>query len=291
MADWTAAELPSFAGRTVIITGANAGLGEITARELVRVGGHVILAVRNIDKGNAAAARMAGPGRAEVRPLDLQDLSSVRRFAEGIDTVDVLVNNAGIMATKHAVTVDGFEGQIGTNHLGHFALTNLLLPKLTDRVVTVSSLMHHFGYISLNDLNFQSRPYSAWLSYSQSKLANLLFTSELQRRLDGVGASLRALAAHPGWSHTNLQGNSGRKLGDAAVLAVDRIVSTDADFGARQTLYAVSQDLPGNTFVGPRFGLYGRTQPTWRNWPAKRAGTAAALWELSERLTGTAFPL
>lgn len=291
MADWTAAELPSFAGRTVIITGANAGLGEITARELVRVGGHVILAVRNTDKGNAAAARMAGPGRAEVRPLDLQDLSSVRRFAEGIDTVDVLVNNAGIMATKHAVTVDGFEGQIGTNHLGHFALTNLLLPKLTDRVVTVSSLMHHFGYVSLKDLNFQSRPYSAWLSYSQSKLANLLFTSELQRRLDGVGASLRALAAHPGWSHTNLQGNSGRKLGDAAVLAVDRIVSTDADFGARQTLYAVSQDLPGNTFVGPRFGLYGRTQPTWRNWPAKRAGTAAALWELSERLTGTAFPL
>lgn len=195
------------------------------------------------------------------------------------------------MATKHAVTVDGFEGQIGTNHLGHFALTNLLLPKLTDRVVTVSSLMHHFGYISLKDLNFQSRPYSAWLSYSQSKLANLLFTSELQRRLDGVGASLRALAAHPGWSHTNLQGNSGRKLGDAAVLAVDRVVSTDAEFGARQTLYAVSQDLPGNTFVGPRFGLYGRTQPTWRNWPAKSAGTAAALWELSERLTGTAFPL
>ncbi|AOS93351.1 SDR family NAD(P)-dependent oxidoreductase [Mycobacterium intracellulare subsp. chimaera] len=291
MADWTAAELPSFAGRTVIITGANAGLGEVTARELVRVGGHVILAVRNTDKGHAAAARMAGPGRAEVRQLDLQDLSSVRRFAEGIDTVDVLVNNAGIMATKHAVTVDGFEGQIGTNHLGHFALTNLLLPKLTDRVVTVSSLMHHFGYISLKDLNFQSRPYSAWLSYSQSKLANLLFTSELQRRLDGVGASLRALAAHPGWSHTNLQGNSGRKLGDAAVLAVDRVVSTDAEFGARQTLYAVSQDLPGNTFVGPRFGLYGRTQPTWRNWPAKSAGTAAALWELSERLTGTAFPL
>lgn len=297
MPDWTAAELPSFAGRTVIITGANAGLGEITARELVRVGGHVILAVRNIDKGRAAAARMTDSatgktaGTAEVRRLDLQDLSSVRRFAEDIESVDVLINNAGIMATKHAVTVDGFEGQIGTNHLGHFALTNLLLPKLTDRVVTVSSLMHHFGYISLKDLNFQSRPYSAWLAYSQSKLANLLFTKELQRRLDGVPTSLRALAAHPGWSHTNLQGNSGRKLGDAAVLAVDRIVSTDADFGARQTLYAVSQDLPGDTFVGPRFGLYGRTQPTWRNWPAKRAGTATALWELSERLTGTKFPL
>lgn len=289
MPGWTAADLPSFAGRTVVITGANAGLGEVTARELARAGARVILAVRNTEKGKSAAERMAGD--VEVRQLDLQDLGSVRRFADEMATLDVLVNNAGIMATNYAVTADGFEGQIGTNHLGHFALTNLLLPKLTDRVVTVSSLMHHFGYISLKDLNWKSRPYSAWLAYSQSKLANLLFTSELQRRLDTAGSSLRALAAHPGWSHTNLQGNSGRKLGDAAVLAVDRIVSTDADFGARQTLYAVSQDLPGDTFVGPRFGLYGRTQPTWRNWPAKRAGTALALWELSEELTGTAFPL
>lgn len=289
MPGWTAADLPSFAGRTVVITGANAGLGEATARELARVGARVVLAVRDTEKGKAAAERM--PGDVEVRQLDLQELGSVRRFADEMAAVDVLVNNAGIMATKHAVTPDGFEGQIGTNHLGHFALTNLLLPRLTDRVVTVSSLMHHFGYISLKDLNWRSRPYSAWLAYSQSKLANLLFTSELQRRLDAAGSPLRALAAHPGWSHTNLQGNSGRRLGDAAVLAVDRIVSTDADFGARQTLYAVSQDLPGDTFVGPRFGLYGRTQPTWRNWPAKRAGTAAALWGLSERLTGTTFPL
>lgn len=289
MPDWTAADLPSFIGRTVIVTGANAGLGEVTARELARVGAHVILAVRNTGKGADAAERMGGD--VEVRQLDLQDLSSVRRFTDGVDGVDVLINNAGIMATKYALTGDGFEGQIGTNHLGHFALTNLLLPKLTDRVVTLSSLMHHFGYISLKDLNWQSRPYSAWLAYSQSKLANLLFTSELQRRLDVAGSSLRALAAHPGWSHTNLQGNSGRKLGDAAVLAVDRVVSTDADFGARQTLYAASQDLPGNTFVGPRFGLYGRSQPTWRNWPAQRATTAASLWELSEQLTGTKFPL
>ncbi len=289
MPGWTAADLPSFAGRTVVITGANAGLGEVTARELARVGARVVLAVRNTEKGKAAAERMTGD--VEVRQLDLQDLGSVRRFADEMGALDVLVNNAGIMATKQAVTADGFEGQIGTNHLGHFALTNLLLPRLTDRVVTVSSLMHHFGYISLKDLNWQSRRYSAWLAYSQSKLANLLFTGELQRRLDSIGSPLRAVAAHPGWSHTNLQGNSGRKLGDAAVLAVDRIVSTDADFGARQTLYAVSQDLPGDTFVGPRFGLYGRTQPTWRNWPAKRAGTAAALWDLSERLTGTEFPL
>ncbi|OBI56831.1 oxidoreductase [Mycobacterium sp. E787] len=289
MPGWTAADLPSFAGRTAIVTGASGGLGEVTARELARVGAHVVLAVRNTDKGRAAAARMTGD--VEVRRLDLQDLTSVRRFADDTGEVDVLVNNAGIMATKHAVTADGFEGQIGTNHLGHFALTNLLLPKLTDRVVTVSSLLHHIGFISLTDLNWQSRRYSAWLAYGQSKLANLLFTSDLQRRLRAAGSSLRALAAHPGWSHTNLQGNSGRKLGDAAVLAADRLVSTDADFGARQTLYAVSADLPGDTFIGPRFGLYGRTQPTWRNWPAKRATTAAALWDLSERLTGTKFPL
>jgi NAD(P)-dependent dehydrogenase (short-subunit alcohol dehydrogenase family) len=297
MPGWTAAHLQSFAGRTAIVTGASGGLGEVTARELARVGAHVILAVRNVEKGDAAAERMAGD--LEVRRLDLQDLSSVRRFADDIAGVDVLVNNAGIMAADCALTVDGFERHIGTNHLGHFALTNLLLPKLTDRVVTVSSLLHTIGYISLNDLNWQSRPYSRWLAYGQSKLANLLFTSELQRRLDTVGppqaggapTSLRALAAHPGWSHTNLQGRSGRKLTDAAVLAVDRLVSTDADFGARQTLYAVSQDLPGNTFVGPRFGLYGRSGPTWRSWPAKRATTAAALWELSEQLTGTKFPL
>ncbi len=289
MPDWTAADLPSFAGRTAVITGANAGLGEVTARELARVGAHVILAVRNTGKGDAAAGRMTGD--VEVRQLDLQDLSSVRRFADDIDKVDVLVNNAGIMAVDFALTTDGFERHIGTNHLGHFALTNLLLPKLTDRVVTVSSLMHMFGYISLKDLHWQSRPYSRWLAYSQSKLANLLFTSELQRRLETAGTSLRALAAHPGWSHTNLQGQSGRKVSDAVVMGVDRIVSTDADFGARQTLYAVSQELPGNTYVGPRFGFYGRSQPTWRTWPAKRATTAAALWELSEQLTDTKFPL
>ena len=289
MPDWTAADLPSFAGRTAIVTGANSGLGEVTARELARVGAQVILAVRNTEKGEAAAQQMTGD--VEVRQLDLQDLSSVRDFADGVDTVDVLVNNAGIMATKYALTGDGFESQIGTNHLGHFALTNLLLPKLTDRVVTVSSLLHMIGYISLKDLNWQSRPYSRWLAYSQSKLANLLFTSELQRRLDTVGSSLRALAAHPGYSHTNLQGRSGRKLGDAVILAATHVVSTDADFGARQTLYAVSQDLPGNTFVGPRFGIWGRTQPIRRSWLAKRATTAAALWELSEQLTGTKFPL
>jgi NAD(P)-dependent dehydrogenase (short-subunit alcohol dehydrogenase family) len=289
MTSWTAADLPSFAGRTVIVTGANSGLGAVTARELARVGAQVILAVRNPGRGEAAAREMTGD--VEVRQLDLQNLASVRQFAEGVDSdIDVLVNNAGIMAVPHAVTSDGFESQIGTNHLGHFALTNLLLPKITDRVVTVSSMMHYIGYISLRDLNWTSRPYSAWLAYGQSKLANLLFTSELQRRLQSAGSKLRAVAAHPGYSHTNLQGQSGSRISDA-LMSVGNRLATDADFGARQSLFAISQDVAGNSFVGPAFGMIGRTKPVGRSPLAKRDATAGALWELSERLTDTKFPL
>ncbi len=293
MTAWTAADLPSFAGRTAIVTGANSGLGAVTARELARSGAKVILAVRTVSKGEAAARQMTGPGAGpvEVRQLDLQDLASVRRFADGVDEVDVLINNAGIMATPLARTADGFESQIGTNHLGHFALTNLLLPKVTDRVVTVSSLLHWPGRIDLDDLNWKTRRYSAWGAYYQAKLANLLFTGELQQRLTAAGSPLRALASHPGYSHTNLQGHSGNKLNDAVLLAGTRVLSTDADFGARQTLYAASQDLPGNTFVGPKFGFLGPTQPTGRSRAARNTSTATALWELSEQLTATKFPL
>jgi hypothetical protein len=289
MTDWTAADLPSFTGRTVIVTGANSGLGAVTARELAAKCAKIVMAVRNTEKGEAAAQQISG--QVEVRRLDLQDLSSLRQFADGIDKADVLINNAGIMAAPYALTVDGFESQVGTNHLGHFALTNLLLPKLTDRVVTVSSMAHWPGRINFDDLNWKTRRYSPWLAYSQAKLANLLFTSELQRRLEAAGSPLRALAAHPGYSHTNLQGASGRKLSDALMSAATRVVATNADFGARQTLYAASQDLPGNTFVGPRFGYIGRTQPVGRSRRARDAATAAALWELSEQLTGTKFPL
>jgi NAD(P)-dependent dehydrogenase (short-subunit alcohol dehydrogenase family) len=289
MSQWTAADLPSFAGRTVIVTGANSGLGKVTARELARVGAKVILAVRNTAKGDEAAAGMTGD--VEVRKLDLQDLASVRTFADGVDGVDVLVNNAGIMAVPYAQTVDGFESQIGTNHLGHFALTNLLLPKLTERVVTVSSMLHLMGYISLKDLNWKSRPYSTWVAYGQSKLANLLFTKELQRRLDAAGSTVKAQAAHPGYSETNLQGHSGRRVGDA-LMSIGNKLATDADFGARQTLYAASQDLPGNSYIGPRLAMRGATGPTpFRSSLARSPKTAAALWELSEQLTDTKFAL
>ncbi|MGB3485488.1 MAG: oxidoreductase [Mycobacterium sp.] len=289
MTDWTAANLPSFTGRTVIVTGANSGLGEITARELARAGARVILAVRNTTKGQRAAAGMTGD--VEVRPLDLSSLASVRAFADGVPAVDVLINNAGIMAVPYSETGDGFESQIGTNHLGHFALTNLLLPKLTDRVVTVSSMMHLIGRINLGDLNWKSRPYFAWPAYGQSKLANLLFTSELQRRLDRAASPLMALAAHPGYSATNLQGQTGNKFGTPIWLAANKLFATDADFGARQTLFAASQAVPGDSFIGPRFGSRGPTQVVGRSPLAKSTKTAAALWALSEQLTDTRFPL
>jgi NAD(P)-dependent dehydrogenase (short-subunit alcohol dehydrogenase family) len=289
MSQWTAADLPSFSGRTVIVTGANSGLGLVTARELARVGAKTILAVRNTTKGEQAAATMTGD--VEVRQLDLQDLASVRAFADGVDGVDVLINNAGIMAVPYAQTADGFESQIGTNHLGHFALTNLLLPKVTERVVTVSSIMHLMGRINLKDLNWKSRPYMAWPAYGQSKLANLLFTKELQRRLDAAGSQVRALVAHPGYSATELQSHSAGLFGKV-FQAGNSLVATTADFGARQTLYAASQDLPGDTFVGPRFAFRGPTGPTpFRSPLARDAKKATALWELSEQLTDTKFPL
>src|SRR3954452_22369647 len=200
---WTATDVPREDGRTFVITGANSGIGLVAARELGRAGARVVLAVRDEGKGSAAAATL--PGQTEVRRLDLADLASVRAFAEAWDgEIDVLVNNAGVMAVPERRTKDGFELQIGTNHLGHFALTNLLLSHVTDRVVTVSSGAHRAGKIDLEDLNWQRRRYRRWSAYGQSKLANLLFTAELQRRLAVAGSDVRAVAAHPGYAATNL---------------------------------------------------------------------------------------
>ena len=286
--NWTAADLPSFAGRRAIVTGANSGLGLVTARELARAGARVILACRNVGKGDDAAATMTGD--VQVRRLDLQDLASVRDFADGIGKVDVLVNNAGVMAVPYALTRDGFESQIGTNHLGHFALTNLLLPKIADRVVTVSSMAHWFGAISLKDINWKARPYSAWLAYGQSKLANLLFTKELQRRLSAAGSDVRAHAAHPGYSATNLQGHTGNRIGTPFWLAANKVAGTSAGYGATPTLFAASQDLPPDSFIGPKYGARGPIGPVGRSPLARSEKTARALWLLSEELTQTEFP-
>ncbi len=194
---WTTADIPSQAGRTAVVTGANSGLGLATARALAAAGAHVVLAVRDTGRGEAAARSITGD--VEVRRLDLADLSSVREFAGSwTGDLDLLVNNAGIMMVPQGRTADGFELQFGTNHLGHFALTTLLLEHVTDRVVTVSSGLHRSGTIVLDDLNWERRSYSDTGAYGASKLANLLFALELQRRLTAAGSTVRSMAAHPG---------------------------------------------------------------------------------------------
>jgi len=287
---WTAAGLPSFAGRVVVVTGANSGLGLICTRELSRAGAHVVLAVRDTDRGEQAAATIAGS--TEVRRLDLADLASVNAFADAWrGSLDVLVNNAGVMAVPERRTKDGFEMQIGTNHLGHFALTNRLLAQITDRVVTVSSTAHRTGSIRLDDLNWQRGDYGRWTAYGQSKLANLLFTLELQRRLDESGSSVRALAAHPGYAATNLQGHTGSGLQHRFMSITNRLLAQSDEMGALPTLYAASQDLPGASYVGPDRFQEQRGHPALakRSAAAQDAETARRLWQLSEELTGVTF--
>ena len=289
---WTASDLPSLDGRTFVVTGANSGIGLVAARELRRAGGRIVLAVRDPARGEQAAATI--PGGAEVRRLDLADLSSVTAFAEGWDgDLDVLINNAGVMATPERRTADGFELQIGTNHLGHFALTNLLLPHVTDRVVTISSGAHRMGRIRLDDLNWERDGYDRWRAYGQSKLANLLFTLELQRRLTEAGSGVRAVAAHPGYTATHLQGHTENRLQDALMKIGNRVIAQSDDMGALPTLFAATQDIPGGSYVGPDGFQEGRGHPTLvgRSGAASDVSTARALWDLSERLTRTAAPL
>jgi NAD(P)-dependent dehydrogenase (short-subunit alcohol dehydrogenase family) len=290
-ARWTAADLPDQSSRTVVVTGANSGIGLAAARELARAGAHVVLAVRDTGKGERAAASL--PGDTEVRELDLADLASVRTFAEAWSgDIDILINNAGVMALPKQRTADGFEMQIGTNHLGPFALTNLLLPQVTDRVVTVASSAHGIGRVALNDLNWDRRRYGRWRAYGQSKLANLLFTLELQRRLAKSGSDVRAVAAHPGWAATNLQGHTRNPLQDAAMKIGNRLVAQSDDAGALPTLFAATEDLPGGAYVGPDGlqGMRGHPALVGRSRAANDVGMARALWELSERLTGASMP-
>ena len=291
-AKWTAQDLPRLDGRTFVVTGANSGIGFAAARELGRAGARVVLAVRDVAKGGAAAAAIEGD--TEVRRLDLADLESVHAFADAWEgDIDVLINNAGVMALPEQRTEDGFEMQIGTNHLGHFALTNLLLEHVRDRVVVVASGAHRMGSIHLDDLNWEHHGYSRWRAYGQSKLANLLFMSELQRRLDEAGSSVRALAAHPGWAATNLQHRTENIVQNAFMAVGNRVWAQSEEMGALPTLYAATQDLPGDTYIGPDGLGEGRGHPTivGRSGAARDEETARRLWELSEELTGVAFPL
>jgi len=289
---WTAADLPDLTGRTAVVTGANSGIGRVTALELARAGAAVTLAVRDVSKGRAAAEGMVGD--VTVRRLDLADLASVRAFAEATDgSVDLLIDNAGVMATSERRTTDGFELQIGTNHLGHFALTNLLLPRVTDRVVVVSSGLHRNGRIDLDDLNGERRRYRPWAAYSQSKLANLLFVLELERRLTAAGSAVRAVAAHPGYAATDLQRRTGSPIANAAGALGNRLVAQSAAMGALPTLYAATQDVAGGTYIGPDGFQHLRGHPAVDT-PAPRAldaETARRLWDLSEQLTAVTWPL
>ena len=293
MTPWTAADLPDQTGRTVVVTGANSGLGLAATRELAGHGAHVVMACR--DEAKAAAARAGLPGSTEIRRLDLADLGSVRAFATALDgvRVDVLVNNAGIMNVPLSRTPEGFESQLATNLLGHFLLTNLLLPQLTDRVVTVSSGAHRIGSIVLDDLHFERRRYNSWLAYGQSKLGDLMFAYELQRRLTGVGSRLRSMAAHPGYAATNLQSSS--RGWQRATLEwwnkVPRLAQTP-EMGALPILYAATvPDLPGGSYVGP--GGFAEVRGYPRTVGSSAAShdrdVASRLWAACEEMTGQPF--
>ncbi len=286
---WTA--VPRQEGRRFVVTGASSGIGLETARRLAASGAEVVLAVRNIAKGEAAAAGM-GP-RVSVQRLDVADLSSVREFAGRVGDVDVLINNAGVLGIPFALTVDGFETQLATNHLGHFALTNLLLPRLTDRVVVVASASHRSGNLDVTDLNWQRRGYRPYAAYATSKLANLLFVAELQRRLTAAGSTLRVTAAHPGYTSTAIQSGTGNAAFTKLAGVGNRLLGMPAWQGALPTLYAATMDLPGNSYVGPHRARELNGWPTLvgRSRAASDPDLARELWTVSESLTGVAFPL
>ena len=288
---WTDADLPDLHGRSVIITGANSGIGRVAARALARAGASVTLAVRDVAKGEAAAASMTGT--VSVRALDLANLDSVRAFAEGVSQpVDILIDNAGVMAVPKSRTADGFEMQIGTNHLGHFALTNLILPLVGERVIVVSSELHRRGRIDLADLNWERRRYRAWDAYAQSKLANVLFVTELERRLRDVGSPVRAIAVHPGYAATNLQSHTARRATALVMSLGNRLVAQSDVMGALPTLYGATRDVPGGSYVGPGGFQRLRGHPVvgQASSRGRDPAMAARLWELSEQLTGIVWP-
>lgn len=282
MPKWTASNLPSMAGKTVVVTGATSGLGLITARELARVGARVVLAVRNVEKGRQARAGMAGD--VEVEQLDVSDLASVRAFAERwAGPLDVLINNAGIMDVPLTRTHDGLDVQTATNSFGPFLLTNLLLPHLTDRVVWVTSQLHRMGHLHLDDLNWESRTYRPMDAYNDSKLQVVLYSLNLQRRLTAEGSEVRSVLAHPGIATTTLAAHSSSN-------AINRFsfLLNDPQRGALPILFAATQDVAGNAYVGPDGPGSVRGYPKVRK-PGKAGldpSAAKALWAAASTKVG-----
>ncbi|MCX4247485.1 oxidoreductase [Paraliomyxa miuraensis] len=303
---WTADDIPDLSDRVVVVTGANSGLGFHTARILARQGAQVIMACRSEAKAREAADRIDDErpsGRVEPWALDLASLRSIEAFAKRLasqyEEIHALCNNAGVMALPYGKTEDGFEMQLGTNHLGHYALTGRLLPLLLaaegSRVVTVSSLVHKMGRMRWDDLQSEHR-YQKWPAYAQSKLANLLFTYELQRRLSAAKVETIAIASHPGYASTNLQAAGARMMGSslrARVMEVaNRVAAQSAEMGAMPSLYALTaEDVRGGDFVGPggpmqMWGYPTKVEPASQ---AKDLEQAAQLWAVSQRLTGVRY--
>jgi len=265
----------------IIVTGGNSGVGKTTAAALANEGHSVVIACRSLEKAERAAAEMSGD--VDVAALDLADLASVRAFADSVESVDVLVNNAGVMNLPLMRTADGFETHMGTNHLGHFALTCLLDDKITDRVISVASAMYHFARIHFDDLNWQGRRYSRTAAYSESKLANLLFVQELATR------GVRAYATDPGMTDTGITRGIAADMPMAERIPVWRFLHT-AEQGARATLQAVTADLPSGTYLAPRFNQWGKPRVTRLRKKARDPVAAHRLWELSAELTGCDWP-
>jgi NAD(P)-dependent dehydrogenase (short-subunit alcohol dehydrogenase family) len=303
---WSIEQMADQRGRNVIVTGGNSGIGRAGAEALAARGAAVTLAVRDVAKGRVAAQEITArhpDAQVEVFVLDLADLASVRRFAgdwaaSHPDGLDVLVNNAGVMAIPRRETADGFEMQLGTNHLGHFALTGLLSGALNPaaRVVTVSSEAHRFGAVDFDDLQSASA-YRRWRAYGQSKLANLLFAIELHRRISGAGADLGSIAVHPGYAATNLQlvapRMSGSRLAVSAASLANRLLAQPAEAGAWSMLMAATDpDVPSGTYVGPMRRWHQRGEPGLQvpSDAARDPLAAARLWEVSRELTGVRLP-
>jgi NAD(P)-dependent dehydrogenase (short-subunit alcohol dehydrogenase family) len=260
----------------IIVTGGNSGVGMATAAAAAESGHSVVIACRSVEKAERAVADMPG---VDVAQLDLADLASVRAFADSVETVDVLVNNAGVMGLPLTRTVDGFEAHVGTNHLGHFALTCLLGDKIKDRVVSVASAMYLFAHIHFDDLNWHTRKYSATAAYAESKLANLLFVRELASR------GIRAYASDPGMTDTGITRSSASGLPLGERNPVWHILQSPAQ-GARASLQAVTTDLPSGTYLAPRFNQWGKPRVTAVRKKARDPEATRRLWELSAELTG-----
>jgi NAD(P)-dependent dehydrogenase (short-subunit alcohol dehydrogenase family) len=301
---WSSEQIPDQRGRTAIVTGANSGLGLVTARELARHGASVVLACRNLEKGEEALhgieASMPG-AQTELAELDLGSLASVESFAEGFrsshDGLDLLINNAGVMAPPRRQTADGFELQLGTNHLGHFALSGRLIALMEGRadarVVTLSSNAHKMGRIDFDDLQSERR-YKRWGAYGQSKLADLMSALELDRRLRAAGSTIKSVAAHPGYASTNLQTAAPPALDRLVMTFTNLIVAQSADMGALPSLYAATYpDLEGGSYVGPDgIGEFrGHPHVVSPNRAALDEQVAERLWSVSEELTGVKFDL